>query len=297
MAIEKIIIPDFGDVQQITVVELFVAAGDRVEEETSLIALESEKAVMDIPSPLAGVITELLVKEDDVVLSGDVIALIETGDDADAVEQYESAGDEKIEEEERGGADPVEGEAEESFPVNVQASGQVYHATPSVRAFAREQGVDLSEVNGTGPNGRIVKDDILAFVEGDQVRGSVSHARAVEPVEQKGLLEEFRQHGEIEELELGKIQKISGPYLHRSWVTIPHVTHFDEADISELEGFRKELNSTLKEGESSFSPLVFVIRAVAGALKAFPLFISSLGESGESVIVKEYWHLGRAGVT
>lgn len=294
MAIEKITIPDFGDVQQITVVELFVAPGDRVEEETSLIALESEKAVMDIPSPLAGVITELLVKEDDVVLSGDVIALIETGEDVDSVEQGEAAEDESIREEEGAVADSVEWDERVNFPVNSQESGQVYHATPSVRAFAREQQVDLSTVTGTGPNGRILKEDVLAVVKGGQGLEPVSPARVVEPGKQTGLLEEFSQHGEVEELPLGKIQKISGPYLHRSWVTIPHVTHFDEADITELEEFRKELNSTLKEGGNAFSPLVFVVRAVAAALRAFPLFNSSLGESGESVILKKYCHLGIA---
>ncbi|MFW2366511.1 MAG: 2-oxo acid dehydrogenase subunit E2, partial [Desulforhopalus sp.] len=294
MAIEKIIIPDFGDVQQITVVELFVGPGEQVEEETSLIALESEKAVMDIPSPLAGVITEMLVKEDDVVQSGDVIALIETS------KVEELAGEETVKDVESEKAVESQDTGQESsdkkngFPTNAQAPGQVYHATPSVRGFAREQQVDLASVAGSGPKGRIVREDVLAAVEKDRGAVSVASPSKVAPVTSGVVLEDFSQHGEVEELVLGKIQKISGPYLHKSWITIPHVTHFDEADITELEQFRKELNSRVKEGGNSFSPLVFVVRAVAASLKTFPLFNSSLSESGESVILKKYYHLGIA---
>lgn len=293
MAIEKITIPDFGDVQQITVVELFVAAGDRVEKETSLIALESEKAVMDIPSPLAGVITEMLVKADDVVHSGDVIALIDTGEDTGLAEKDAGATVEKSTAVEVEDTTRVP-EEDRDIPSDSKAPGQVYHATPSVRAFAREQQVDLSSVTGTGPNGRIVKEDVLAVAQRNKGGASSTAAGTLDPVPGKTVLEDFSQHGTIEEQPLSKIQKISGPYLHKSWITIPHVTHFDEADITDLEQFRKGLNSGLKEGESSFSPLVFVVRAVIAALKNFPLFNSSLSESGESVILKKYYHLGIA---
>jgi pyruvate dehydrogenase E2 component (dihydrolipoamide acetyltransferase) len=294
MAIEKIKIPDFGDVQQITVVEVFIAPGDKIEKEASLIALESEKAVMDLPSPFSGVIKEVSVKEEDVVTKGDVIALIETGEEvseqpddetkkkeekveAAEVEKDEGKPDDKVKETEQA-------EKLEDKPAKDRPAEQILHATPSVRAFAREQQVDLAKVTGTGPKSRILKDDVLAARQ--QPAGLVS---AQEPP-----LEDFSKYGEIEEVPLGRIKKISGPHLHRSWVTIPHVTHFDEADIDELERFRKELNGALQEGDPSYSPLVFVIRAVTATLKEFPLFNCSRKPGGDKVVVKKYYHLGIA---
>jgi pyruvate dehydrogenase E2 component (dihydrolipoamide acetyltransferase) len=331
MAIEKIKIPDFGDVQEITVVEVFIAPGDKIEEEASLITLESEKAVMDIPSPFSGIIKEVLVKEEDAVASGDVIALIETegeeevsgkpddeeketepdAEPAEAEEKEEPVTEkaEKAEKvSEKPAAEPEEAEEQEAEqpekekqaevkseepvkekgageePAKKQPSGQVPHATPSVRAFAREQQVDINELSGTGPKGRILKDDVLSAQQ--KVTGA---APAQEPP-----LEDFSKYGEVEEVALSRIKKISGPYLQRSWSTIPHVTHFDEADISELERFRKELNGTLQEGEPSYSPLVFVIRAVTATLKEFPIFNCSLVPGGGKIILKKYYHLGIA---
>ncbi len=285
MAIEKITIPDFGDVQQITVVEVFIAPGDKVEEETSLIALESEKAVMDIPSPFAGVIKEVLVKEDDVVGSGDVIALIETAESEEVEAEEEVA----LEPESKTAA-----ETDSTAAVDTVSVTENYHATPSVRAFARERQVDLAMVTGTGPNGRILKEDILAAERQTAVAVSVPAGSIVTTSAKEAPLEDFSKYGEIEEVALGRIQKISGPHLHRSWITIPHVTHFDEADITELERFRKELNGGLQEGEPSFSSLVFITTAVAATLKAFPLFNSSLVPGGEKVVLKKYYHIGIA---
>jgi pyruvate dehydrogenase E2 component (dihydrolipoamide acetyltransferase) len=315
MAIEKIKIPDFGDVQQITVVEVFIAPGDKIEKEASLIALESEKAVMDLPSPFSGVIKEVSVKEEDVVTKGDVIALIETDEEVseqpddetkkteDKVEPAEGEKEEgKQATGEKTDSKPTEKEEEisekpddkvkeieqaeklEDKPAKDQPAEQILHATPSVRAFAREQQVDLANVTGTGPKSRILKEDILAARQ--QPAGLVST--------QEPPLEDFSKYGEIEEVALGRIKKISGPHLHRSWVTIPHVTHFDEADIDELERFRKELNGALKEGDPSYSPLVFVIRAVTATLKEFPLFNCSRMPGGDKVVLKKYYHLGIA---
>lgn len=301
MTVEKITIPDFGDVQQITVVELFVAAGDRVEVDASLIALESEKAVMDIPSPYSGVIKEMLVKEDDVVQSGDLIALIETEQETDGSAEEVAEEKHTAEAQPPAAAEPAENtdipapdEAEEkSVPANDQPLARVGHATPSVRAFAREQQVELSTVTGTGPHGRILREDVMAALAQSQGTPSLS-PNSSGPAVEKSSLEEFSKYGEIEELSLGKIQRISGPHLHKSWISIPHVTHFEEADVSELERFRKQLNSELAEEEKSFSPLVFIIRAVAAALKAFPFFNCSLSGTGESVILKRYYHIGIA---
>ncbi|TKB25604.1 biotin/lipoyl-binding protein [Desulfopila sp. IMCC35006] len=308
MTIEKITIPDFGEVQKITVVEVFISAGDSVEEEASLIALESEKAVMDIPSPFAGVITEVLVKEEDVVGSGDVIALIDTGaaaatatSDDDGEKQREQAVQSTAEKEEEplaakrvseqqaaATAEKAAGETDKkqqpALPEKERPKEQVFHATPSVRALAREKQIDLAKLIGSGPNERILREDILAAER--QTKTALSP--------QEPPLEDFTKYGEIEEVALGRIQKISGPQLHRSWITIPHVTHFDEADITELERFRKELNESLREDEPAYSPLVFVTKVVAATLREFPLFNSSLVPGGEKVILKKYYHLAIA---
>jgi len=301
MTTEKIRIPDFGDVQKITVVEVFVAAGDKVEVETPLVAMESEKAVMDLPSPFAGVIKEVLIKADDEVKSGDVIAVIET---AGAAEPEKAAPEPTVAKktpEDVSAAEEVPvakqaQEAERTEPAESKAekeTGKTFHATPSVRAFAREHQVDLDRVTGTGPHGRIRKEDVLAVLEGEKKERAPTGAGESGPAPMPPL-EDFSKYGPVEEIPLSRIQKMSGPHLHRSWLAIPHVTHFDEADITELEKFRKELNSDLKEGEVSYSPLYFVIKAVAANLKLFPLCNSSLHPDGDRVIRKKYCHLGIA---
>ncbi len=286
MTIEKILIPDFGDVQEITVVEVFIGPGDSIEKEASVIALESEKAVMDIPSPFAGVIKELLVAEDDVVASGDIIALIEVEGGKSSEEPVTEATTEAKTEID-GALTPVE---------NKMDSLAISHATPSVRAFAREQNVDLFQVTGSGPYGRILKEDVeKKSVAGSSSAIDSSPISSAIPVSEQGAVEEdFSSFGEVEEVALGRIQKISGSHLHKSWVSIPHVTHFDEADISGLESFRKDLNSKLGQGEQAYSPLVFVTKAVAATLKEFPFFNSSLMSDGAKVIVKNFYHIGIA---
>ena len=284
MAIETIRIPDFGDVQKITVVEVFIRVGDQIALEASLIALESEKAVMDIPSPFAGIIKEVRVQADDVVGSGDIIALIET---AEAVAEKVAT----VPQPEQVTTAVIAAAGSPMAATDAQ-SGRLSpsHATPSVRAFAREQQVDLAGIIGTGPGGRILREDVLAVLTGQGKQQPVGEERtAPTPV-----LEDFSKYGPTEEVALGRIQKLSGPHLQRSWITIPHVTHFDQADITELERFRKELNGNLQEGEVAFSPLVFVIKATAATLKTFPAFNSSLAPDGAKIILKKYYHLGIA---
>lgn len=289
MALEKVIIPDFGDVQEITVVEVFVTVGDSIEEEASLIALESEKAVMDIPSPFSGVIKEVQVQEEDVVKSGDLIAIIETeaGEEV-AVDQGDTAPKEKEEQ--------AEQEVQNAAPDVVteeQQTAKTSHATPSVRAFARGKGVDLTNIAGTGPKGRILREDVLAELEKSDsiVVASVETAPATVS---SAIREDVTKYGDTQEVALSRIQKISGSHLHNSWISIPHVTHFDEADIAELEQFRSELNAKRQDGEVSLSPLVFVVRAVAATLKQFPLFNCSLVADVGSVIIKDFFHIGIA---
>jgi len=292
MAIEKITVPDFGDVQEITVLEVYVSVGDKIEQESPLVSLESEKAVMDIPSPLTGVITELHIAEGDTVSSDDLIALLETiSDTTDTPE--ESAPKQ-----------PEPDHAEETQPESDTAGADqqpeaetTSHATPSVRSYAREKDVELSQVKGTGPKGRILKEDIDSQNLSEPSAVSKSSQDIVVPApsaESQTPLEDFSKYGAVEEVALGRIQRISGPHLHRSWINIPHVTHFDEADITDLENFRKQMNEEAGKETVKFSPLVFIVKAVVATLKEFPMFNCSLVPGGERVVLKKYYHIGIA---
>lgn len=299
MSIEKVNIPDFGDVQEITVVEIFVEPGDRVAVEDSLISLESEKAVMDIPSPFTGVIREILLKEGDKVGNGEVIALIEVESDPTEPEPIEpQRAAEPI--------PPVPGppvqeqakttslEEKVALPVNAEEPGKPFHATPAVRSYARELGVDLSLVRATGPKGRILKEDVQALVKQTLQAAPGATAAGGTVLQLPEIpLEDFSAQGEIEELPLGRIQKVSGPHLHKSWLNVPHVTHFDEADITELESFRQQLNAERDGAVLKFSPLVFMVKALIAALQDFPLFNSSL-VPGDKVILKKFYNIGIA---
>ena len=284
MAIERITVPDFGDVQEITVLEVYVSAGDTVEEETPLVSLESEKAVMDIPSPLSGKITEIHIAEGDTVKSDDLIALIET-----AVQEEQSQPQ----------SAPVEtspaDEPKESPAKELEEQPQHFHATPSVRAYAREKDVALSDVSGSGPKGRILKEDVDA---GAAARPKAESQPAGKLAQQitipETALEDFSKYGATEENPLGRIKQISGPHLHKSWITIPHVTHFDEADITDLEAFRKQMNEEVHGEDIKFSPLVFIVKAVVATLKEYPLFNCSLAPGGVKVILKKYYNIGIA---
>lgn len=299
MAVKKVTIPDFGDIEEIIVVEVYVAAGDRVEQDGSLIALESEKAVMDIPSPFAGVVKEIKVEENDRVQSGDLIALIEVEGEAEAEEEAaEEEEPEKTEPEEKspsgesGEKEEKEEEAapagkDEEPPVGRQAPGAVFHATPSVRAYARELGVELSRVEGSGPKGRILKEDVQAVVK----KAMQGTAGAFTPPEVPH--EDYGKYGRIEEQPLSRIKKVAGPRLQRSWLAVPHVTHFDEADVTDLEDFRRQLNQEAEDGVH-YSPLVLVIKAVVATLRAFPQFNSSLAPDGKTLIIKHYHNIGIA---
>lgn len=290
MTIEHVVVPDFGGVQKITVIEVFVRAGDRVERDAPLIALESEKAVMEIPSPWAGTIVRVALTEGQQVAGGDLIAEIAV----EAASKVEA----EIRQPARQQSEPPPATLPEpvapvepvppppSEPAGVAPPAASVHATPSVRAYARELGVDLAMVQATGPKGRILREDVQALVKQVMAQPSTS---TIDPFVQAPL-EDFSRYGPIEEKALSRIQKISGPHLHRSWLAIPLVTHFDEADITELDRFRIRLR---QEGTGSFSPLVFVVRAAVAALALHPLCNSSL-VPGERVILKRYFHIGIA---
>ncbi|MBN2859578.1 MAG: 2-oxo acid dehydrogenase subunit E2 [Sphaerochaetaceae bacterium] len=302
MALTQIHIPDLGGFSEVPIIELYAKVGDTVEADESLLSLESEKAVTDIPSPFSGKITALHVKEGDTVSEGTLVADIDTidGRQEAPVEQKEQK-EEKKEKfappetrsepkrsvSEKPNSAPVSQKPQEmSNPVSPLGA---YHATPSVRQSARELGVDLKEVKGTGKNGRILKEDLTGYVKKALSSGGASVHRIQE-------LEDFTKYGEVERVALTRIQKLSGPHLQSSYQMIPHVTQADQADVSDLEMFRKELKEELKRKGSpvSLSILPFVIKAVVPALKAYPSFNASLDEHTSEIIHKRYYHIGVA---
>jgi pyruvate dehydrogenase E2 component (dihydrolipoyllysine-residue acetyltransferase) len=306
MAIKEILVPDIGDYSDVSIIDVFVTVGDVIAKEDSLISLESEKAVMDIPSPLSGKITEILVKPDDTVSKGDLLVYIETG-----TEVEEGKPDTGDEEKETGGQN-VESAAMETIPAPAPApvvpvpqkpvlqnipAGK-YHASPSVRQYARELGVSLGMVVGSGSKGRITREDVQGLVhkavEDLSAKNSGVSSKAGIPGIPGIPLEYFSQYGEIETEKLGRIKRISGPRLHASWLNVPLVTHFDETDITDLELFRKRLNS-LSQGEGvRFSILPFIVKAVVQTLKKFPQVNSTIDTEQHMIIKKKYYNIGIA---
>lgn len=301
MTIDKVTVPDFGDVQEIVVVEVYVSVGDSVALDESLIALESEKAVMDIPAPIAGVVEEIYVKENDVVKSGAPILSLKIIEDSVEEKAQVPVGDEQQKRDTQDHEGLQESVAESLFTniddeIVEEEKEHIYHATPAIRALGREKGVDLGALVGTGPKGRIVKEDVETFLQKTEPNPKSLPAPSAAVFsssipESRG--EDFSRFGAIENVALPRIKKVSGPHLQRSWQEIPHVTQFDEADMSELELFRKQLREQGGEG-ARYSPLIFVLKAAVAALKAFPLFNSSLQEGGDSVVLKNYYHIGIA---
>ena len=301
----EVTVPDIGDASDVDVIEILVAEGDTVAVEDGLITLETDKATMDVPSPKEGVVTKLLVKSGDKVSKGDKVCMLKVAGSAKpAPAKSESAASAPKADSAPAASKPAE---PKKAPVPHHPSagtkpktGKV-HASPSVRRLAREFGVDLSEVPGSGPKNRILKEDVQAYVKEELSRPRTTAPAAgggngggLQVLAQPKV--DFAKFGEIEEKPLTRIQKISGPNLHRNWVTIPHVTQFEEADITDLEAFRKEQNAIAEKRKLGvkITPLVFMMKAAADALRAYPIFNTSLGESGDTLIQKKYIHIGIA---
>ncbi|MEL4255920.1 pyruvate dehydrogenase complex dihydrolipoyllysine-residue acetyltransferase [Shewanella xiamenensis] len=308
VAVKEIQVPDIGDASNVDVIEVLVSVGDMITADQGLITLETDKATMEVPAPFAGKLLSLTVKVGDKVSQGSVIATIETVTAGAAPAPVAQA------------AAPVSAPvAQEAAPAPVAAAPSrppvphhpsagapvatgVVHASPAVRRLAREFGVDLTQVTGSGRKGRIMKEDVQAYVKYELSRPKATAATSVAAGNGGGLQViaapkvDFSKFGEVEEIPLSRIQKISGPNLHRNWVTIPHVTQFDEADITEMEEFRKQQNDAAakKKADYKITPLVFMMKAVAKTLQQFPVFNSSLSSDGESLIQKKYYHIGVA---
>jgi pyruvate dehydrogenase E2 component (dihydrolipoamide acetyltransferase) len=319
-------VPDIGDFKDVPVIEIVAKPGDVLKKDDSLITLESDKATMEVPSPAAGTLKELRVKVGDKVSQGTLIAIVDGADAAAAsapaarsaepdaprkddqpVEQKPAASPQLAPQKADGAlsipATPPPGKAQASqVPAPAQpatAPSTLAHASPGVRRFARELGVDLARVTGSGPKGRILKEDIQGFVKGALAGGGAPAAPRGGSVASLGLPAwpkvDFAKFGPVEAQPLTRIQKISGPALARNWVMIPHVTQFDEADVTELEAFRARINEENAKAGVKVTPLAFLIKAVVAALKKFPAFNSSL--DGDNLVVKHYWHIGFAADT
>jgi pyruvate dehydrogenase E2 component (dihydrolipoamide acetyltransferase) len=310
---QEVLVPDIGDFAEVEIVEVMVSLGDEVAAEDSLITLETDKAAMDVPSPAAGKVVEMAVGEGDKVSQGSLILVLEA--DAAAAEKppAEAAAEPAV----AVGSDPTTDAA--AVPVQSDAgsapgvaaapatSAQLppvdettfahAHASPSVRKFARELGVDLGRVKGTGDKQRVTQDDVKAFIKSVMTGQRAAPAAA----SGAGLPEvprvDFSKFGPVEEKPLGRIQKISGSRLHASWVNIPHVTQNDEADITEMESRRQTLKEEAAEKGIKLTPLAFLIRAVTQSLQEFPIFNTSMGPDNKSLIWKDYVHIGFAADT
>jgi pyruvate dehydrogenase E2 component (dihydrolipoamide acetyltransferase) len=298
-------VPDIGDFKNIPVIEILVKPGDTVSAEDPLVTLESDKATMEVPSPAAGVVKEIRIKVGDKVSEGALVLMLEAGAEAPAAAAKAAPAP-------AAAAAPVAAAAPAAKPAPAPAANPApvaapaavavdeagfgkAHASPSVRRFSRELGVDLSRVKGSGPKDRVTKEDVQAFVKTElsKPRGAEGggglgfNLPPMQPVD-------FAKFGPVTTQPLSRIKKLSGGFLHRNWVSIPHVTQHDEADITELEAFRKTQSDEAKKSGIKFTMLGFLMKAAVVALKQFPEFNASLSPDGESLVLKNYFHIGVA---
>ena len=291
-------VPDIGDFKNIPVIEILVKPGDTVHAEDPLVTLESDKATMEVPSPAAGTVREIRIKVGDKVSEGALVLMLEASGDAPAVSKAAPApavaAPQPVKAPPAPAAKPAPVAAPVAASVDEAAFGKA-HASPSVRRIARELGVDLSRVKGSGPKDRVVKEDVQAYVKTELARprggegggGLGFNLPPMQPVD-------FSKFGPVTTQPLSRIKKLSGGFLHRNWVSIPHVTQHDEADITELEAFRKTQSEEAKKSGIKFTMLGFLMKAAVVALKQFPEFNASLSPDGESLVLKDYFHIGVA---
>jgi len=319
MAIQDVLVPDIGNFDSVDVIEVLVKAGDEIAKEDSLLTVESDKASMDIPSPFAGVVKAVNIKVGDKIAQGGLILTMEVNASAAAAAPSIAAAATTpaiaaavaapvtatvaaaIPEPTRPAPEPPPTIAPLQLPVPIAASaigvsGKPSHASPSVRKFARELGVDLAFVHGTAAKNRILQQDVQAYVKAELSKprtenmGAGVSSFAALPMP----MIDFSQFGEISNKPLSRIKKLSGANLHRNWVTAPHVTQFDEADITDLEEFRKSMQADAEKRGVKLTMLAFLIKASVNALKAYPNFNASLAPDGDSLILKNYFNVGFA---
>jgi len=279
-AIEDILVPDIGDFQDVPVIEVLVSPGDTVKPEQSLVTLESDKATMEVPSPRGGVVRELRVKLGDRVSKGSVILTLEAqGPNAEPA---------------RPSVEPPRAAPAPAAPEPRAPTGDVY-AGPSSRRIARELGVDLRAVEGSGPKGRILPKDVEAFAKGDSAKPAAGPSAGLDLLPWPQV--DFAKFGPIETQSLSRIKKMAGANLHRNWVMIPHVTNHEDADITDLEAFRTQINKENEKLGTKVTILAFLVKASVAALQKFPEVNGSLAPDGESLILKKYYNIGFAADT
>jgi len=303
-AIKEVLVPDIGDFKDVPIIEILVKAGDSIKAEDSLVTLESDKATLEVPAPFAGVVKELKIKVGDKVSQGMPILTVEAADGGAqpaakapaAAASTPAASNAAMPAVSAPTLAPTAAPAPAASAAlsGIDEAGFAHaHASPSVRRFARELGVDLGKVKGTGPKSRILKEDIQSYV-----KSSLSQPAA--PAAGAGLsllpmpVVDFAKFGTIEVKPRARIKKISGANLHRNWVSIPHVTQNDEADVTELEAFRKQMSDEQQKQGIRVTMLAFLIKASVAALKQYPQFNASLSADGESLVLKQYYHIGVA---
>ncbi|PPC83570.1 MAG: dihydrolipoyllysine-residue acetyltransferase [Methylotenera sp.] len=310
MAVQEIFVPDIGNFDSVDVIEVLVKAGDVIAKDDSLITVESDKASMDIPAPFAGVVQEVKIKVGDKAAQGTLLITLDVSDAAPAAEVKPATAPQPvvveapkavIPEPTRPAPEPPKTvqPAQQPVPVAesiVVVSGKLSHASPSIRKFARELGVNLALVTGSGPKNRILQSDVQAYVKGELAKPRTENMAAGA----NGLATlpmpviDFSKFGAIETKPLSRIKKLSGANLHRNWVTAPHVTQFDEADITDLEDFRKSMQAEAEKRGVKLTMLAFLIKASVNALKAYPNFNASLSADGDALILKNYYNIGFA---
>jgi pyruvate dehydrogenase E2 component (dihydrolipoamide acetyltransferase) len=304
---KDVLVPDIGDFKEVEVIEILVKPGDTVSKEQSLVSLESDKATMEIPSPEAGVVKELKVKVGDKVSEGSLLLKLEPGaapaqaeeekpKPVETAKPVESAKPAAV-----AAAPAIVARVEPVPPEPKDAVQSLPHASPSIRKFARELGVDLGRVPGSGPKGRIQREDVQGYVKGVISEHAAGRPAAAAPAGRGGGLDvlpwpdvDFGKFGPVELKPRSRIKKLSAANLHRNWVMIPHVTQFDEADITELEAFRKSNTAETEKQGFKLTMLAFLIKASVTALRQFPDFNASLDKSGENLVLKKYFHIGVA---
>jgi pyruvate dehydrogenase E2 component (dihydrolipoamide acetyltransferase) len=295
---KSVLVPDIGDFKDVEVIEILVKPGDVVAKEQSLVSLESDKATMEIPSPEAGVVKLLRIKVGDRVSEGSLLLEMETGGASTAVAER-TPEPRPAPKSESVPMAPVVTHVAPVPPEPREAVTSLPHASPSIRKFARELGVDIARVQGSGPKGRILTEDVQAYVKG----ALTGRQAAAAPAGAKGGIGldvlpwpevDFAKFGPVELKPRSRIKKLSAANLHRNWVMIPHVTQFDEADITELEAFRKSNTAETEKQGFKLTMLAFLIKASVTALRQFPDFNASIDKSGENLVIKKYFHIGVA---
>ena len=313
MSIKTVVVPDLGGAESVDVIELSLAIGDSVELEGSLLVLESDKATMDVPSPFDGQLVKYLVSEGDTVKVGDAIAELETTSNLGSAneEAQEATSDipsvvipvktpveaeqpsPSIEQPVLAKTPPVDAISDFEDIEQGEAEQEDIYAGPSVRMLARELGVQLGAVNGSGPRGRILREDVNGYVKAALVEGSTSEQRATSGIPDVPVID-FSQFGVVETVKMTKIQKITAANMQRNWLNVPHVTQFDEADITDMDSFRKSLKRESEVRGIRISPVAFLIKAIGIALQENPVFLRSLAGDGEHFVQKNYCNVGMA---